>query len=166
MFRNQAYFDSFYQHGTIIGEGGYKTVLRCVRADGKEEAVSIMDLQDLKSKGSFISRPSIDLIVVAQQEIQCAVLLSLLAKYKIVPFFTEIYSMFHASYTPSFISVFRASTEYLYTRMELANRGDLESFLQQQPVEDPLFILQVFLQMVLALYTAWQSVGVSLGTDE
>lgn len=124
-----------------------------------------MDLQDLKAKGSFLSSTSLDLLVVAQQEIQSAVLLSLLSKHKIAPFFTEIYAMFNAPYTPSFISVFRESTDYLYTRMELANRGDLENFLRQQPMENPLFILQVFLQMALALYTAWHSVGVSLGFD-
>lgn len=45
------YFNSYYPQGTVIGEGGYKVVLKCQKNTGEEEAVSIMDLQDLKKKG-------------------------------------------------------------------------------------------------------------------
>lgn len=44
----------------------------------------------------------------------------------------------------------RESNEYLYTRMELANEGDLESFLRRNA---PPF-LPLFFQMVLSLYVA------------
>ena len=97
--------------------------------------------------------------MVAQQELQSALLLSLLTKYRIVPFFTEIYSLFHASYKPSFLSVFRESNHYLYTRMELANQGDLEGYLHRHTPQTSS-LLQIFLQMVLSLYTAFHSVRI------
>lgn len=89
-------------------------------------------------------------MIVAKQEIHCAFILSLLVKHRIVPFFTEIFSIFNASYRPSFLSVIRESNDYLYTRMELANEGDLESFIRRNA---PPF-LPLFLQMVLSLYVA------------
>lgn len=50
-FSDETYFNSYYPQGTVIGEGGYKVVLKCQKNTGEEEAVSIMDLQDLKKKG-------------------------------------------------------------------------------------------------------------------
>ena len=145
--------------GAIIGEGGYKTVLCCQKENGEEEAVSIMDLHDLRRKGnSMIVVLILDLLVVAQQEMQNAFLLSLLVKHHIVPVYTQIYSMFNAPFTPSYISVQRESNDYLYTRMELANEGDLESYVQRG-FDETLMIPSFFFQMIVSLYIAHHCVS-------
>ena len=60
-------------------------------------------------------------------------LLSLLVKHKIAPCFIEIYSIFNTAFKPSFLSVAKQSSEYLYMRMEYANQGDLETYLHYLP---------------------------------
>ena len=86
-------------------------------------------------------------------------LLSLLVKHKISPCFIEIYSIFNTAFKPSFLSVAKQSSEYLYMRMEYANQGDLETYLHYLPNPlSSLLILQFFFQIVLSLYISNQSV--------
>lgn len=101
----------------------------------------------------------LDLLIVAKQEIQCAMLLSLLVKHKIAPCYIEIYSIFNTAYKPSYLTVCKESSEYLYIRMEHANQGDLETYLRSSPSPlSSLSLLQFFFQIVLSLYISNQSV--------
>ena len=65
-FSDDSYFNSYYPQGNIIGEGGYKVVLKCQKNTGEEEAVSIMDLQDLKKKGKSFT------IIIHNRFINCS----------------------------------------------------------------------------------------------
>ena len=105
----------------------------------------------------MISR--LDLLVVAQQEMQNAFLLSLLVKHRIAPVYTQIYSIFNAPFTPSYISVQRESDDYLYTRMELAKEGDLESYVQRG-FDEAMMIPSFFFQMIVSLYISHHCVRV------
>ena len=64
----------------LIGEGGYKTVFAVATPAG-EEAVSVMDLEALRQNGLY---------VVAQQELQSSLWVSLLCQHHIAPVFTHI----------------------------------------------------------------------------
>ena len=70
-----------YTTGMVIGEGGYKTVFAMTTTTHQREALSVMNLSSLQQNG---------LLIVAQQEVQCSLLLSLLTRHHIAPLYAHI----------------------------------------------------------------------------
>lgn len=146
----------------LIGEGGYKTVFAVATPAG-EEAVSVMDLEALRQNGLY---------VVAQQELQSSLWVSLLCQHHIAPVFTHIIEVcfavsVHAQMTrvaklPSSLPVVSASSDFLLIRMELANTGDCENYLRKVEVSKELVLCALF-QIVLSLYLAYEGVPLSCG---
>ena len=70
-----------YTESAVIGDGGYKTVFAMTTASQQREALSVMNLSSLEQNG---------LLIVAQQEVQCSLLLSLLTHHHVAPLYTHI----------------------------------------------------------------------------
>lgn len=154
-------FLSEYPSGELIGEGGYKIVFQVQSSsdqDKTKRAMGVMDLESLRQNGFyrfFVS--SLDLLVVAQQELRFSILCSLLSSHSVIPQFPQFFRIFRTSFPPPFVSIQSPSSDYLYFVMELANRSDLEHVLRTIELQDRELVA-CFFQMVLSLYVASQGV--------
>lgn len=146
----------------LIGEGGYKTVFAIATSAG-EEAVSVMDLEALRQNGLY---------VVAQQELQSSLWVSLLCQHHIAPLFSRIIDVcllvfVHSQITrvtklPTSLPVVSSSSDFLLIRMELANTGDCENYLRKVEGNKELVLCALF-QIILSLYIAYEGVLLSRG---
>ena len=163
-------FATKFQEGMYLSEGVCKNVYCVVNpSTANLEAVSVMDIMDLKSR-------SMDVAIT--QELKISLLCSALVNLKICPNLVQVYSLFQADYDAptklwgakrSFDALRNASAarrsntvdlkkndvipgSYQYIRMEFCSGGDVEYRVREVSLPDLASVRSMFFQMCFSLY--------------
>jgi hypothetical protein len=160
-------FVSKFCWGRFLSQGACKDVY-CIQnpSNGRLEAVSVMDIDDLKAR---------DMQSAITQELQISMLTSSLVTLKICPNLVQIYSLFQSDYgapvsvwtkaPPKSLMIARNKAAKLplvpsddamsfqYIRMEFCTGGDMEELLRKVLVINPSQIRAFLFQMCFSLYT-------------
>lgn len=154
-----------FPKGKFISEGACKRVF-CIRsACGALNAVSIMDVHDMKIRG---------VLNAVEQELRISILCSNLSVMSICPNMIQVFSVFQTAvdpskvvwkskdfttqmnrnnYQPKSYATNKFKNGYFqFIRMEYCNGGDVESLLRKVQVFDAVMIRSFLFQMCFALY--------------
>ncbi|KAG7361353.1 protein kinase domain containing protein [Nitzschia inconspicua] len=170
MERPWEYLTSTFPWASFLSEGAYKRVYKVFNRKFRvEEAVSVMDVEEIRSTGNMS---------VVAAELAVSVMLGSLVRRGVCPNFVSTRGVFSCPYEPP-VSIWGSAENkkprgdfyvspkvkrrpkepqqrgrYQYIRMELCDEGDAEEFLKRQPDEalTPCQARHILFQIAFALY--------------
>lgn len=162
-----------HPRGKFLSEGAFKKVYQIRDQSGRHDALSVMDVKSLCSKG---------LEKVANVELEISLLCSLLHTMCICPNMIKVHSVFQADYEVSSWDVWNvnSSTElatepidkrlilkkcfsnkrrHQYCQMEFCSAGDLEEHVRRHKVLNVHDVRSFLFQMLFAMYAARETLS-------